>query len=87
MIPAKEKAIELFDKFYDTTPNEAWINEPLCLSTGYKSWNQAKQCALIALEEMQEVYASVTSAIPQLNETKKYRSVYLDEVKQEIEKL
>lgn len=47
----------------------------------------AKQCALITLKEMQEVYASVASAIPQLNETKKYRSTYLDEVKQEIEKL
>ena len=48
----KEKAQELVDKFYNTTPNEAWINEPVGLSEEYKAWKQAKQCALIAVNEI-----------------------------------
>jgi hypothetical protein len=48
----KEKAKELVDKFYQTTPNEAWINEPLGIAEEYKAWNQAKQCALIAVDEI-----------------------------------
>ena len=52
---AKEKAKELIDKFYQTTPNEAWINEPLGLSQKYTAWNQAKECALIAVDEILKV--------------------------------
>jgi len=48
----KEKANELVDKFYQTTPNEAWVNEPLGISEEYKAWKQAKQCALIAVDEI-----------------------------------
>ena len=48
----KEKANELVDKFYQTTPNEAWVNEPLGISEEYKAWKQAKQCALIAIDEI-----------------------------------
>ena len=51
----KEKAQELIDKFYQTTPNEAWVNEPLGLSTEYKAWEQAKQCANIAVKEILRV--------------------------------
>ena len=96
---AKEKAKELVEKFYQLAENIEWttdnetkqkcekFNDELA-NEGLIYWNElAKQCALIALKEMQEVYASVASAIPQLNETKKYRSTYLDEVKEEIEKL
>ena len=79
MLSPKEKAIELVDKF----ENYSFMDTDARIS----SFQSAKQCALIALKEMQEVYASVASAIPQLNETKKYRSTYLDEVKEEIEKL
>ena len=50
----KEKAKELVDKFYQTTPNEAWINEPLGIAKEYKSWEQAKDCALIAVDEILE---------------------------------
>jgi hypothetical protein len=49
---ARLKAKELVDKFYQTTPNEAWINEPLGISKGYKAWQQAKECALIAVDEV-----------------------------------
>ena len=50
----QEKAKYLVDKFYQTTPNEAWINEPLGISEEYKAWKQAKQCALIAVDEILE---------------------------------
>jgi hypothetical protein len=49
----KEKAQELIDKFYQTTPNEAWYNPPLgSLSMEYKAWDQAKECALIVVDEI-----------------------------------
>ena len=51
---AKEKANELVDKFYQTTPNEYFVNEPIGIKGRYKSWEQAKQCALIAVNEIIE---------------------------------
>lgn len=74
----KEKAIELFDKFYNYIPNDE-------MGENYES---AKLCALIAVDEMEEVYASAVSVI--LNSKEKaelFKSRYLQEVKKEIEKL
>jgi hypothetical protein len=74
----KEKAKELFHKFYNAIPSDE-IGE---------NYNSAKQCALIAVDEMEEVYASAVSAI--LNSKEKaelFKSRFLQEVKQEIEKL
>ena len=48
----KEKAEELVDKFYQTTPNEYFVNEPIGIKGRYKSWEQAKQCAIIAVNEI-----------------------------------
>lgn len=49
----KEKAKELVDAFYQTTPNETWIDDPLGEFIGtYTAWGQAKQCALIAVDEI-----------------------------------
>jgi hypothetical protein len=76
----KEKASELVDKFYQTTPNEAWINEPLGISKEYKAWEQAKQCALIAVDEILNSRPAITDSQVEYNE-------YWQEVKQEIEKL
>ena len=79
----KEKAKELVDKFYQTTPNEAWINEPLGIAEPFGSWKQARQCALIAVDE-------IILANPYSNTFKnvEYSSMdYWKEVKQEIEKL
>ena len=77
MTPAEEKAIELVDKFYNTTPNEAWFNPPLAsASMEYKAWAQAKQCALIAVDEIKK--ADLHHPFDQM---------YWDEVKQEIENL
>jgi hypothetical protein len=74
----QEKAKELVDKFYQTTPNEAWINEPLGISEEYKAWKQAKQCALIAVDEMYNIAHSLDDMAT---------VGYLVDVKQEIEKL
>jgi hypothetical protein len=91
----KEKAEELVDKFYQTTPNEAWINEPLGIAEEYKAWNQAKQCALIAVDEIiDEVYnISHQYAAIYNEETKFYNYTeskelkFWQEVKKEIEAL
>jgi hypothetical protein len=48
----KEKAMELVDKFYQTTPNESWINQPIGLKKEYKAWEQSKNCALITVDEL-----------------------------------
>ena len=75
----KEKAKELVDKFYQTTPNEQWINEPLGLCEEYKAWKQSKQCAIIAVDE-------ILSFIEDDRFGFSWKDYYL-EVKQEIEKL
>lgn len=49
----KEKAKELVDRFYQTTPYESLYNRPLAsISLEYTSWGQAKECALIAVDEI-----------------------------------
>ena len=79
----KEKAIELVDKFYQTTPNEAWINEPLEIAEEYKAWNQSKQCALIAVDEL----ISSHNKWDDYAQTNSEEYYYWQEVKQEIVEL
>ncbi len=80
----KEMATELVDKFYQTTPNEAWYNPPLAsASIEYKAWEQAKQCALIAVN-------MIISSNPHSNpfNTEVHSTMqYWGQVKTEIEKL
>ena len=83
----KEKAQELVDKFYQTTPNEAWINEPLGIAEEYKAWNQAKQCALIAVDEILNEYAHAENHIEDIMGKISIYIKYWQEVKQEIEAL
>ena len=53
ILTPKEEAKELVDTFYQTTPNETWIDEPLGeFMQTYTAWGQAKQCALIAVDEI-----------------------------------
>lgn len=80
----KEKAKELVDKFYQTTPNECWINQPIGLKEEYKAWKQAKQCSLIAVDEIIETEILIDEDI--YVETPSYLQ-YWKEVKQEIEKI
>ena len=70
----KEKAFELVDNFYQTTPNESWINEPLGITKEYKAYSQSKECALIAVNELIKSVSDVNSW-------------YWEDVKEEIEKL
>jgi len=85
-----EKAKELVDKFYQTTPNEAWYNSPLgSLSMEYKAWEQAKQCALIAVDE---IYNALKNTLAPAHGVKsgqnyQYDNQYWESVKHEIEQL
>ena len=87
---AKEKAIELVDKFYQTTPNEYFVNEPIGIKGRYKSWEQAKQCALIAVDEIIEAtnmyQYGISNALEHIP-SKIVKHPYWQEVKQEIEAL
>jgi hypothetical protein len=69
----KEKAIELYNKFYNTS------NHPHHVETRQQI---AKQCALIAVDEIISEYGTYYK----VNIDDKYVS-YWQEVKQEIEKL
>ena len=81
----KEKAEELVDKFYQTTPNEYFVNEPIGIKGRYKSWEQAKQCALIAVDEIREalIYGKLDDSPYTSLEARQF---YL-QVKQEIKNL
>jgi hypothetical protein len=82
MIP-QEKAQELVDKYrliLINTETDAG-EEILCT-------NIAKQCALIAVDEMMEVYASSLYAMGlEKHVAEITQSEYLQQIKQEIEKL
>ena len=83
----KEKAKQLVDKFYQTTPNESWFNPPIGLQEEYKAWEQSKQCALITVDEI----INSRPSLPELLNGGYFSEEILlsnwKEVKQEIEKL
>jgi len=80
----KEKAIELVDKFYQLFPlKKDVISIYGTLSWEYDNWVQAKQCALIAVDEIIEA----NPIIFRLDNTIMSNKSYWQEVKQEIEKL
>jgi hypothetical protein len=75
----KEKAQELVDKFYQLFPlKKDVISIYGTLSWEYDNWVQAKQCALIAVDEILNTIMSVYQP-----ETK----LFWIEVKKEIEAL
>ena len=80
----KEKAVDLLDRFYNTTPNENWFNPPLGLiRQEYKSWEHAKEVAFICVDE-------IILSNPQSNpfNTQVYSTMsYWEEVKKEIENI
>ena len=89
-----EKAKKLVDDLYQTTPNEAWFNPPLgCLTMEHKAWDHAKQCALIAVDEIIDSRREDQGFDDTLYATGEYHTphpmylTYWNEVKQEIEKL
>ena len=81
----KEKAQFLVDKLYQTTADMRYYN-PLAdtIASRYDPWNQAKQCAIIAVEETTKDIKSIEfnydiDLSPDIK--------YLESVKTEIEKL
>jgi hypothetical protein len=74
---AKDKAKELFNKMYHV--DDPMGNYPMCFDT-------AKQCALIAVDEMILVLP-FTDTNATLNEYAIHLQKYLDQVKQEIQGL
>jgi hypothetical protein len=74
MIP-KEKAKELFDKFYSAIPNDE-------MGENYES---SKKCALIAVNELSKFLVDVESE--DFNLPDEFSIQYWQEVKQEIENL
>ncbi len=78
----KEKAVDLLDRFYNTTPNENWFNPPLGLiRQEYKSWQQAKECAIIAVNE---IISQSSNKVVHLNRKGLTDYDYWWEVKKEI---
>ena len=72
---AKQKANNLIDSYY-------------VLLDGFVTFEQVKTCALIAVDEMTEVYISAVVAMGMEKEIAEImKSPYLEEVKQEIENL
>ena len=79
----KEKANELVDKFYQRFPLKMdVITTRGDLSWEYDSWKEAKQCALIAVDEI--IYNALDW---HEYETPNKAYEYWQEVKQEIENL
>ena len=75
----KEKAIELFDKYYEFDFNTVWVN---------KQRKLAKQCALIAVDEILKNDCGANTDGQQAYENELYCDEYFwDEVKTELEKL
>jgi pyruvate/oxaloacetate carboxyltransferase len=78
----KEKAQELVDKFYQLFPLQKDVIQIYgTLSWEYDNWEQAKQCALIAVEEIKEAIFWHPFESPN------FELEYWQEVKQEIENL
>ena len=81
----KEKAKELVDKFYQLFPlQKDVISIYGTLSWEYDNWKQAKQCALIAVDEILKLENNNGYYFDGTNVTS---ISFWQEVKQEIEKL
>ena len=81
----KEKAIHLCDMFYQKLPLERYvITTDGDLSWEYNNWKTAKECALIAVEEMLSELYHIAYDDDDYGE---WKMKYWQEVKQEIEKL
>lgn len=86
----KEKAVELFDKFYDLTPLDVSTNDTVSQANNkiLKDRAIAKQCALICVDEILE--ATKIKQHTMSRSTIQFKWVYSEfwqKVKTEIEKL
>lgn len=81
----KEKAIELVDKYYQLFPlQKDVISIYGTLTWEYDSWKQAKQCALIAVDE---IFNTIDNIHYVFRVPINLNIEYWKEVKKEIEKL
>ena len=80
---AKEKAIELIDRFEDFVDYQ----EDDCFTQREKILINAKRCALIAVDEIEKRTRSVDTMPPNYQKIDENTKEYWKEVKQEIEKL
>ena len=81
----KEKANELVDKFYQRFPLKMnVITRKGDLSWEYDSWNEAKQCAIIAVDELIRIAPWGSDIDGEIEDDSKE---YYIQVKQAIEKL
>ena len=77
----KEKATQLCDAFYQKLPLERYVTTTDGdLSWEYNSWQRAKECALIAVDEIEKEVIRLFGNYPNISD-------YYRELKQEIEKL
>jgi hypothetical protein len=85
----KEKAHQLVDRYYQTTPMEQWFKVPKkYLKSGiiieYKSWQHAKECAIIAVNE---IISQSSNKVVHLDRNGLTDYDYWWQVKKEIENL
>ena len=81
---AKEKARDLVDKYLLSPIDFPYkdTQDGVCIGNGYMLYNSAKQCALIAVDEVMSVITVVPYGITYLSLVD-----YWQDVKEEIEKI
>ncbi len=78
MKTAKEKAKELIDKFVNQPINFPYIDseDGRCIGAGYMTYKSAKQCALIAIDEILQTNPTIKGTsddlLTQIVQTKAY---------------
>jgi hypothetical protein len=77
----QEKAKELVEKYLDTIIHFPYIDteDGNCIGAGYMTHNSAKQCALIAVDEILGAIKEIFETLDTIEEKK-----YWQEVKQEL---
>ncbi len=84
----KEKAIKLCDAFYQKLPLEMYVTTTDGdLSWEYNSWKNAKECALIAVDEILKANPTGEYGDPFIGNHTYDNKDYWISVKQEIESL
>ena len=84
----KEKANKLTDEFYQYLPLEIYVTTSDGeLSWEYSCWENAKQCALIAVDEIIRAKPTAEYGDPFIGNRSYDNVSYWEQVKQEIDKL
>jgi hypothetical protein len=83
----KEKAKQLIDRYLNEEINFPYIDseDGRCIGAGYMTYNSAKQCALIAVDEILNNFGLISMG--KQHYCAYYTIQYYEEVKKEIEAL